>query len=122
MTEPTIPVSAGMIALGVALFGTMAGPYAVLLLSALAGALWALSVANTAGPRAGALLVLRLVLTAVALTGGLAWWLESSYQWPAQHTVGPIAFAIALGKEGRRALLSEVRELRAWWRGEAGGS
>lgn len=98
MTEPAVPVSAGIITVAVAVLGPMAGEYAVIVLSALAGSLWALSRVSSASRGAGALLILRLVLTAVVLTSGLSWLLESLYQWPVHQVLAPLAFFIgALG-------------------------
>jgi len=98
MTEPTTPISAGIITVAVALLGPMAGEYAVIVLSALAGSLWALSRVPSGSRAAGALLILRLVLTAVVLTSGLAWLLEQQYSWPAHQVLAPLAFVIgALG-------------------------
>ena len=98
MTEPAVPSSAGITAVAVAILGPMAGEYAVIVLSALAGSLWALSRVPSSTRAAGAMLVLRLVLTAVALTSGAAFVLELHYQWPAHQVLAPLAFMIgALG-------------------------
>jgi hypothetical protein len=105
MAEPTVPASVGIVTLAVALLGPMAGPYAVIVLSALAGALWALAAAPTESRRAGAWLVLRLVLTAVVLAGGVAWGLESQYGWPAHQLLAPVAFATGMGGDRWRALV-----------------
>ena len=105
MTEPTIPATAGIVALGVAMLGPMAGPYAVIVLSALAGALWALAQAPTSTRAAGALLLLRLVLSAVVLTSGVAWLLERHYSWPAHQVLAPVAFLIGMGGDRWRVLL-----------------
>lgn len=105
MAEPTMPASVGIVTIAVALLGPMAGPYAVIVLSALAGALWALAAAPTDGRRAGALLMLRLVLTAVVLTGGVAWALEAQYGWPAHQLLAPVAFATGMGGDRWRALV-----------------
>lgn len=108
MTEPTLPATAGIVAIGVALLGPMAGPYAVIVLAALAGSLWALAQAPTATRSAGALLLLRLVLSAVVLTSGVAWWLEAQYQWPAHHVLAPVAFVIGMGGDRWRKLADAI--------------
>jgi len=105
MTEPTIPASVGIVTLAVAFLGPMAGPYAVIVLSALAGALWALAAAPTDSRRAGAVLMLRLVLTAVVLTSGVAWALETQYGWPAHQLLAPVAFGVGMGGDRWRALV-----------------
>lgn len=84
----------GVVALAVLMFGTVAGEYAAIVFCALAGSLWALQSAQTETRTAGALLMLRLVLTAVVLTGPLAWWLEAEYGWPGQRVLALAAFAI----------------------------
>lgn len=108
MTEPTLPATAGIVAIGVAMLGPLAGPYAVIVLAALAGALWALAQAPTATRSAGALLLLRLVLSAVVLTSGVAWLLESQYAWPAHHVLAPVAFAIGMGGNRWRSLADVI--------------
>lgn len=108
MTEPTIPATVGIVALGVALLGPMAGPYAVIVLAALAGALWALAQTPTANRSSGALLLLRLVLSAVVLTSGVAWFLEAQYAWPAHHVLAPVAFAIGMGGDRWRVLVDVI--------------
>lgn len=86
----------------------MAGPYAVIVLSALAGALWALASAPTPSRLAGGLLLLRLVLAAVVLTGGGAWALETHYGWPAYQMLAPLAFAVGMGGDRWRALADVI--------------
>lgn len=104
MTEPTIPASAGVVALGITLLGPAAGPYAAIVLSSLAGALWALAAAPTDTRRAGAALLLRLVLTAVVLTVGIAVWIERQYGWPAHDMLPAVAFGIGMGGDRWRAV------------------
>jgi hypothetical protein len=108
VTEPTIPASVGIVTVAVALLGPLAGPYAVIVLSALAGALWALSAAPTANRADGAWLVLRLVLSATMLTGGVAWWLERTYDWPVHQVLAPVAFGIGMGGNRWRALSDRI--------------
>jgi hypothetical protein len=109
MTEPTLPTAGvGIVTVAVALLGPMAGPYAVIVLSALAGALWALSAQATPNRIAGGLLVARLVLTAVVLAGGVAWIIDSQYHWPAHQTLAPVAFAIGMGGDRWRSLVDVV--------------
>lgn len=95
MSEPVSPTGVGLVVLATAILGPAAGEYAVIVLSALAGSLWALGKLQTASRAAGALLMLRLMLTAVALTGVSAWWLDAHYQIPAHQLLAPISFSIA---------------------------
>lgn len=111
MTEPTLPASAGFVALGITLLGPAAGPYAAIVLSSLAGALWALAAAPTETRTAGAALLLRLVLTAVVLTVGVSLWIERQYGWPAHDLLPVVAFGIGMGGDRWRALGSTVADL-----------
>lgn len=111
MAEPTLPASAGVVAVGVALLGPAAGPYAAIVLSSLAGALWALAAAPTDTRRAGAALLLRLVLTAVVLTVGIAVWIERQYGWPAHDVLPVVAFAVGMGGDRWRALGATLADL-----------
>ena len=108
MPEPTTGGSVGLVAIAIALLGPAAGPYAVIVLSALAGALWALSRSETATRAHGALLLARLVATAIVLTGTVAWWLESQYKVPAHQLLAPVAFGIGAVGDGWRAVLDSL--------------
>lgn len=105
MPEPTTGGSVGLVAIAIALLGPAAGPYAVIVLSALAGALWALSRSETATRVHGALLLARLVVTAIVLTGAVAWWLESQYKLPAHQLLAPVAFGIGAMGDGWRSVI-----------------
>lgn len=108
MTEPTTTGGVGLVAVAVALLGPAAGEYAVIVLSALAGSLWALSRLTTASRLTGASLVARLVITAVVLTSGVAYWLQQSYDWPTHQLLAPVAFAIGAFGDRWPALLDEL--------------
>lgn len=125
MAEPAIsPAGAGIVAVAITLVGPLAGPYAVIVLSALAGALWALASSSTSTRFAGAILLLRLVLSSLVLTGVVAWWVESQYGWPAHHMLAPIAFAIAMGGDRWRGLAGRMVDVvaRRISGGQGGGS
>lgn len=104
MSEPTSTAGVSIVTVAIGLLGPAAGPYATIVLGALAGALWALSAAPTETRAAGAGLVLRLVLTAVVLTGGAAAALEAQYGWPGHQLLAPVAFGIGMGGDRWRAL------------------
>lgn len=108
MTEPTTTGGVGLVAVAVALFGPMAGEYAVIVLSALAGSLWALSRMTTATRLSAASMVARLVFTAVVLSSGVAYWLQQSYDWPTHQLLAPVAFAIGAFGDRWPALLDEL--------------
>lgn len=111
MAEPTIPASAGVVAVGITLLGPAAGPYAAIVLSSLAGALWALAAAPTETRTAGAALLLRLVLTAVVLTVGVSVWIERQYGWPAYDVLPVVAFMVGMGGNRWRALGATLLDL-----------
>ncbi|WP_440105443.1 hypothetical protein [Acidovorax sp. BL-A-41-H1] len=102
MPEPTSTSGISLAAVSIALLGPMAGPYALIVFAALAGALWPLSAADTMTRSAGAWLLLRCTLTAVVLTSALSLWLQKQWQIPANEALAPVAFAIgALGNGWR---------------------
>lgn len=113
MTEPSTSPSVGIVSISVVLVGPMAGPYMAIVLCAGIGALWALAAVPTKTRRAGAMLMLRLVLTAVVLTGVLAQVFERLYGWPPDLALGLIAFAIGIGGDRWRALGAVVADLAA---------
>lgn len=102
MAEPTTTSGASLVAISVALLGPMAGPYALIVFAALAGALWPLSAATTMTRTAGAWLLLRCTLTAVVLTEVLSLAVQSQWSIPAKEALSPVAFFIgALGNGWR---------------------
>lgn len=104
MADPSPPANIGLITLTVTLLGPLAGPYVVIVLSALAGALWALAATTTSSRAEGGMLLGRLVLTAVVLTGSCSLALEYKYGWPAHQMLAPLAFLVGLGGERWRTL------------------
>ncbi len=111
MPEPlTTSTSAGisLATLAVALLGPMAGPYALIVFAALAGALWPLSAADTMTRTAGFWLLLRCTLTAVALTSAMSLVLQSQWQIPANEALAPVAFAIGALGNGWRPVFEAV--------------
>jgi hypothetical protein len=108
MPEPTSVSGASLAALAIALLGPMAGPYALIVFAALAGALWPLSAASTMSRVSGAWLLLRCTLTAVALTSALSLVLQSQWQIPARESLAPVAFVIGALGNGWRPLFDAV--------------
>lgn len=108
MADPasTTAGGAGLATLMIALLGPAAGEYATILFAALAGALWPLSARDGLTRPQGAMLVLRLVLTAAAFTGLLAWWVGGHWGLPATTLLAPGAFAIAAFGDNWRPLIS----------------
>lgn len=111
MADPSTATSFSTAALAIALLGPMAGPYALIVFAALAGALWPLSTMGTVTRSQGASFLLRVVATAVVLTGGVAAWLESAYQVSAANGLAVAAFAIGAMGNGWRPVLGALRNL-----------
>lgn len=108
MPEPTSTSGLSLAAVSIALLGPMAGPYALIVFAALAGALWPLSASETISKAAGAKLLLRCTLTAVALTSALALVLQSKWQIPATEALSPVAFLIGALGNGWRPVFDAV--------------
>ena len=84
--------------LAVALFGPNAGPYAVILLGSIAGALWALSSVSIETRAQGAWLVCRCVITAIVLTAFIARFVGQYVSFGEGEAYAIVSFAIgALG-------------------------
>lgn len=109
MAEPTSTSSAGIVAVSIALLGPIAGEYAVIVFSALAGSLWALSRETTLTRWDGAVLVFRLVLTAGTLASFFVWLLEHYYQWPSHQMLAPVAFGIGAVGNGWPGIVDRVK-------------
>ena len=95
------------------MLGPMAGPYVLILLASVAGAMWPLTAARTMGKAAGAWLLLRCAATALVLTGVLAGILERSWGLPISEglaaesaSFGEI-FASSDAREGTRAFVAK---------------
>jgi hypothetical protein len=72
----------------------MAGPYVLIVLCAIAGAMWPLTAAQTASYREGAWLLLRCAALALAGTGVIAWAIERQLGVPVSESTGVIALLI----------------------------
>jgi hypothetical protein len=108
MAEPSA-TSLSITALAIAVLGPMAGPYALIVFAALAGALWPLSTMPTVTRAQGAAFLLRVVALAVVLTGTAAYWIESTYKVPAVESVSLVAFLIGAVGNGWRPVLQSLR-------------
>lgn len=121
MPEPTSTSGISLAAVSIALLGPMAGPYALIVFAALAGALWPLSAADTMTRSAGAWLLLRCTLTAVVLTSALSLVLQNQWQIPANEALAPVAFAIGALGNGWRPVFEAVGEAMRAALSRAGG-
>jgi hypothetical protein len=111
MAEPTSTTSISISALAVALLGPLAGPYALIVFSALAGSLWPLSATiKTESRAAGAWLLLRCVLMAVVLVGSAAAMIERIYNVPAVELLAPLAFVVGALGNGWRSVMGAIAD------------
>lgn len=108
MAEPSA-TSLSITALAIAVLGPMAGPYALIVFAALAGALWPLSTMPTVTRAQGAAFLLRVVLGAVVLTSSAAYLIEHLYQVPAIESFALVAFGIGAVGNGWRPVLQGLR-------------
>lgn len=100
MTDPTSTALGGvsLMTLAVALFGPQAGPYIVILLGSIGGAMWALSKATLETRTQGAWLMARCIVTAIVLTALIAQVVGPYVGLPVGEVYAVVSFAIgALG-------------------------
>lgn len=112
MAEPTTTTAAAgissLVTLAVAFCGPQFGPYIVIVVGALSGAMWPLSAATTEGFLEGAFLMLRCTLTAVFLTGALAGLAETWLGIPINNGIGVVAIIIGALGNGWRPVFEAV--------------
>lgn len=109
MAEPTSTSGITLTVLLTTLLGPFAGPYMVIVMASLLGAMWPLSVMPDMTRRSGAFFLLRIVSTAVVLTTSAAWYLEESYGIPAVHGMAVVAFFIGALGNGWSPVFSALR-------------
>ena len=93
MPEPQTSTLAGGLFTAVA--AVLTGDYFVIVVCALAGATWPLAAATTHTRTQGAFLLVRLVLTAAALSSVAAYLIGFYLHVPATKALAPVAFLIA---------------------------
>lgn len=108
MAEPTTTGSFSLAVVAIALFGPLAGPYALIVFAALAGAQWPLSADSTLTWAQGGWLLLRCTLTAVVLTGAVSSYLQAQYQVRIDESAGYVAFAIGALGNGWRPVIGSL--------------
>ncbi len=125
MAEPTTTTAGGisLTVLFIALLGPLAGPYILITLAALAGALWPLSASPTSSRVEGAWLLLRCALTALVLTGLIAGLIERVWAVPVNEGLAPVALFIGAMGNGWRPVFSAFAVVVRGWIGnqQAGG-
>lgn len=92
MAEPQTTIFGALIT---ATAAVLTGDYFVICVCALAGATWPLAATSTQTRRQGAFLLVRLVLTAAALSSVIAFLIEFYLHIPATKALAPVAFVIA---------------------------
>lgn len=99
----------------IAVLAPLFGSNALIIMSALAGAMWPLSVRDSKGRMDSAYFLLRLVCTAAVLTGFTAHLIEQHFGYHAQEIISPVAFIIGAVGDRWRTILSDcidyVRQL-----------
>lgn len=98
MQEPTTAASGltnYLTGVSIGLAGYVTGDTVAIILGATFGALWAIGTAQTGGRLAGLVLLVKLIGTALALTGFLAYVIEANGGAPAARTLTPTAFFVA---------------------------
>lgn len=108
MAEPTTTGTVSVAVLAVALFGPLAGPYALIVFASLAGAQWPLSSDKTLTWLQGGWLLLRCTLTAIILTTTIATYLQTAYGVKIDESIGYVAFAIGALGNGWRPVISSL--------------
>ena len=108
MADPTAASGISLTVIAVALLGPLAGPYALIVFSALAGALWPLSASATQTRIDGAWLLLRCTLTAILLTVFIAQGLDKFWEIPATEALAPVALIIGAMGNGWRPVFAAI--------------
>lgn len=122
MAEPSTSAGVSLTVISVSLLGPLLGPYALIVVCAVAGSMWPLSDARTDGYRAGLSLLVRCVATAVVLTVFISQVIERVFDIPATWSMGAVAFAIAALGNGWRPVFGGLGDVIGRVLGKAGGA
>ena len=124
MAEPTVTTASGisLTVLFVAILGPLAGPYVLIALSAVAGAMWPLSAARTESRLAGVWLLLRCTATALVLTSVLAGIVEKTWGLPVSEGLAPVALLIGAMGDGWRPVFASLASMFQGWVRQGGKS
>lgn len=110
MAEPTSTGGITLTAILITFLGPLAGPYAAIVMAALIGAMWPMAVMPSMTHREGAFFLIRIVGTAVVLSAGGAWILETRYDIPALHGMAVVSFFIGALGNGWTPVLAALRQ------------
>lgn len=108
MAEPNTS-SISITVLFIGLLGPVAGQYALIVMAALAGALWPLSIMQGSTRRQGAWFLLRIVGTAVFLSGTFSWWLSTRFSWPVYEIMAAVSFVIGAMGNGWGGIFRSIK-------------
>lgn len=101
------------VAYWIAALAPLFGEHALIIMSALAGAMWPLSSRVSSGRWDSAFFLFRLVCTASVLTSFTAGWIESHFGYHSQEIISPVAFFIgAVGDRWRTIITDCIVYLR----------
>lgn len=116
MAEPTSTVAgvkASVTGGLVVMLGPVLGPWVTVVLAAFIGSLWTIGRVETPSRLTAALLLGRVVLTALVLTGAIAASLAHALSWSFDHLLPAVAFSIgALGDKIHSLRDAAARRLR----------
>ena len=113
MAEPQMSTLAGGLLTAAA--AVLTGDYFVICVCALAGATWPLAAASTQTRMQGAFLLVRLVLTAAALSSVAAYLIEAHFHIPATKALAPVAFLIAAMGDRWQTILGALGDRLTRW-------
>ncbi len=120
MAEPNTS-GASVVALAIAAIGPTAGPYSLIVMASLAGAMWPLSTMPHTTKTAGAFFLLRIVTTAILCTGTVSWFLAAHFDLPIYESMSVAAFGIGALGNGWGKVFRGLRDgLAALLKGFAG--
>lgn len=105
MSDPVTNVTLSLTGLAVVLFGPQVGPMAAILFCAVSGSLWPVTAMEGATRLTALLMLIRCVLTSVALTGALAGYLISYYSLTTLEVLAPVAFFLAAFGDGWKPVI-----------------
>lgn len=121
MAEPNTS-GVSIVAVLIALLGPVAGPYSLIVMASLAGAMWPLSTMDHISKKQGAFFLLRIVTTAVICTGTAAWFLADKFNLPVYEGMSVAGFGIGALGNGWGKVFRGLRDgLAAVLKGFGGG-